>query len=107
MSRLHRVQLAFLLIALIAIAPLQAQVYHVGAKLKINNAIYGRNGQGANVTNRVRSMVQNNALDFKVNNNNLGGDPNVGADKVLKISYTYQGQTRAATFKEGERCRLP
>jgi len=99
--------LSLMIGAFLVVAPLQAQVYHVGAKLKVNNAIYGRNGQGANVTNRVRSMVQNNSLDFKVNNGNLGGDPNVGADKILRISYTYQGQTRTASFKEGERCRLP
>src|SRR5450755_4441432 len=105
----NRYQLYFsiLLAASLLVVPLQAQVYHVGAKLKVNNAIYGRNGQGANVTNRVRSIVQSNSLDFKVNNGNLGGDPNVGADKVLRISYTYQGQTRTASFKEGDRCRLP
>ena len=107
MPRLYRVRLVSLLIALVAIAPLQAQVVVNPGRLKINNAIYGRNGQGANVTNRVRSMIHNNSLDFKVNNSNLGGDPNVGADKFLRISYTYQGQTRTASFKEGERCRLP
>jgi hypothetical protein len=89
---------------LLLLLPLQAQY---GGRLKINNATYGRNGQGANVTSQVRHMMRNNALDFKVNNNNLGGDPNKGADKILRISYTYQGATRVAQFKEGERCRLP
>ena len=52
-------------------------------------------------------MIQNNSLDFKVTNDSMGGDPNKGADKVLTISYTYRGQHHVATFKEGERCRLP
>jgi hypothetical protein len=89
---------------LLLLLPVQAQY---GGRLKINNATYGKNGQGANVTNNVRSMIRNNSLDFKVSNSNLGGDPNKGADKILRISYTFHGQTRAAQFKEGERCRLP
>ncbi len=95
--------IAILVATLLLLLPLQAQ----NGRLKINNATYGRNGQGANVTSQVRHMMRNNALDFKVNNNNLGGDPNKGADKILRISYTYQGATRAAQFKEGDRCRLP
>lgn len=43
---------------------------------------------GADGTNKVRSMIHNSSLDFKVNNSNLGGDPNVGADKVLTLNYT-------------------
>lgn len=98
--------LLVLAVAMLAIAPLRAQVIHTG-RLKINNARYGKSGQGADVTNRVRSMVQNNTLDFKVNNNNLGGDPNVGADKTLKLNYTYQGLQHNIVVKEGDRCRVP
>jgi hypothetical protein len=52
-------------------------------------------------------MLKNHQLEFKVNNSNLGGDPNVGADKTLKVTYTYQGQTHVKVFKEGDRCQLP
>ncbi len=100
----HRKIAALLFVILLTLMPLHAQV---GGRLKINNATYGKNGTGANVTNQVRSMVRNNSLDFKVSNSNLGGDPNKGADKILRVSYTFHGQTRAAQFKEGERCRLP
>ena len=89
---------------LLMLLPLQAQM---GGRLKISNATYGKNGQGANVTHQVRSLIRNNSLDFKVSNSNLGGDPNKGADKILRVSYSYQGQTRVAQFKEGDRCRLP
>lgn len=107
MRNAYRVdRLLVLAIAMLAIVSLQAQVLHTG-RLKINNARYGKGGQGVDVTNRVRSMVQNNTLDFKVTNSNLGGDPNVGADKTLKLSYTYMGQTHNIVVKEGDRVRVP
>lgn len=83
--------------------PAQAQ----GRQLHINNAIYGKNGQGKNVTNKLNRMIQNNTLDVKVNNDNMGGDPNVGADKNLKVEYTYEGRTMTKVVKEGDRLRLP
>lgn len=98
--------LLVLAIATLAIVPLHAQVIHTG-RLIINHAQYGKSGQGADVTNRVRSMVQNNTLDFKVNNSKLGVDPYKGADKTLKLSYTYQGVHHNIVVKEGDRCRVP
>jgi len=83
--------------------PAQAQ----GRMLHINNAIYGKNGRGMNVTNKLRSMIQNNTLNIKVNNSNMGGDPNVGADKYLAVKYTYQGRSMSKVVKEGDRLQLP
>lgn len=103
MSSRYRVTSVLLLIAVVAIATLQAQP---GNWLVIN-AQYGRKGVGADVTRKVQSMVKNHQLDIKVNNSNLGGDPNVGADKYLTIKYTYQGQTHVKVCKEGDRCQLP
>jgi len=78
-----------------------------GRMLHINNAIYGKNGRGMNVTNKLRSMIQNNTLNIKVNNSNMGGDPNVGADKYLAVKYTYQGRSMSKVVKEGDRLQLP
>jgi Domain of unknown function (DUF3395) len=83
--------------------PAQAQ----GRMLHINNAIYGKNGRGMNVTNKLRSMIQNSTLNIKVNNGNMGGDPNVGADKYLAVKYTYQGRSMSKIVKEGDRLQLP
>jgi hypothetical protein len=99
----------FIVFALLLLAtavtqiPAQAQ----GRMLHINNAIYGKNGRGMNVTNKLRSMIQNNTLNIKVNNGNMGGDPNVGADKYLAVKYTYQGRTMSKIVKEGDRLQLP
>ena len=59
------------------------------------------------VTNHLRSLIQNNSLDVKVNNKNMGGDPNTGADKSVKVEYTYQGHTSTRVVKEGDRLKLP
>lgn len=88
-----------------SVVPIAAEAQ--GRMLHINNAIYGKNGRGMNVTNKLRSMIQNNTLNIKVTNGNMGGDPNVGADKYLAVKYTYQGRTMSKVVKEGDRLQLP
>jgi hypothetical protein len=106
---MRNARLVFTVLALMLLAtsviqlPAQAQ----GRMLHINNAIYGKNGRGMNVTNKLRSMIQNNTLNIKVNNGNMGGDPNVGADKYLAVKYTYQGRSMSKVVKEGDRLQLP
>ena len=99
----------FPVIALLLVATLvtttQAQP-QIG-KLEIIKAFYGKNGHGNDVTRKLQRMIQNNTLDVKVTNDNMGGDPNVGADKSLKVDYTYRGQTLHKTVQEGKRLQLP
>ena len=76
-------------------------------QLVINKAVYGKEGQGRDVTRRLNNMIQNNTLDVKVTNDNMGGDPNKGADKSLKVTYTYGGQTQKKVVNEGDRLKLP
>ncbi len=102
-ARLAFAVFALLLVASVVQVPSDAQV----RMLRINNAIYGKNGRGMNVTNQLRSMIQNNTLNIKVNNSNMGGDPNVGADKYLAVKYTYQGHSMSKVVKEGDRLQLP
>jgi hypothetical protein len=42
-----------------------------------------------------------------VNNNTLGGDPAVGADKVLIVIYRYQGEEQATAVREGNTLSIP
>lgn len=97
--------LALLLITA-SFTPPQAVAQQYGV-LHIDKAIYGKNGQGDDVTMRLRRMVQNNTLDIKVNNDNMGGDPNKGADKSVKVQYTYLGRSQTVVVKEGDRLKLP
>ena len=94
-------------LALLLLSTSVIQISAQGHVLRINNAIYGKDGRGMNVTNKLRSMIQNNTLNIKVNNGNMGGDPNVGADKYLAVKYTYQGRTMSKVVKEGDRLQLP
>ncbi len=75
--------------------------------LQIMRAYYGLNNQTNDVTQLLRGMVQNGTLVVNVNNNNMGGDPARGADKVLTVIYRYQGQEQTSTVKEGNTLRIP
>jgi DnaJ-like protein C11, C-terminal len=96
--------IAFVLFATSFAPPLvQAQV----GKLEINKAVYGKGGAGNDVTRRLQRMIQNNTLDIKVTNDNMGGDPDKGSDKTLKVDYNYRGQSHHVVVKEGDRLKLP
>ena len=105
--RIARSILPAVALLLLTTAVFLASVEAQARQLHINNAIYGKNGRGMNVTNKLRSMIQNNTLNIKVNNGNMGGDPNVGADKYLAVKYTYQGRAMSKVVKEGDRLQLP
>jgi hypothetical protein len=63
-------------------------------------ADWGAGNRRVDVTDRVRALLAGNGM-VKVNNANLGGDPAVGADKVLRFSARdMQGQVRQLTYKE-------
>jgi hypothetical protein len=65
-------------------------------------AEWGSGDQNVDVTRRVRELLSSGGT-VKVNNTNLGGDPAVGAKKVLHISARdAQGQVRHLSFEEGQ-----
>ncbi len=76
-------------------------------ELRIVRAYYGLNNRTNDVTRMLRSMVRDNSLFVQVNNANMGGDPAVGADKVLTVIYRFNGQEQSATVKEGHALRIP
>jgi alpha-L-rhamnosidase len=57
-------------------------------------------GGVANVTSIVAGFVTNNVLDFVAANTNLGGDPDYGVVKALKLTYSLGGVTQTATYSE-------
>ena len=75
--------------------------------LQIVRAYYGLNNRTNDVTQRLRGMVRNGTLFVQVNNDNMGGDPARGGDKVLTVIYRYQGRERTSTVKEGNTLRIP
>ncbi len=75
--------------------------------IRIVRAYYGVQGRTVNVTELLRSRVQNGALNFVVTNSALGGDPAVGYDKLLIVVYRYQGTETATAVREGNTLSLP
>jgi hypothetical protein len=59
------------------------------------------------VTQLLRSMVRGSSLVVQVNNQNMGGDPAQGADKVLTVIYRVNGREQTSTVKEGNTLRIP
>jgi hypothetical protein len=78
-----------------------------GGDLQIVRAYYGLNNRTNDVTQLLRGRLQNSSLVIQVNNNNMGGDPAVGGDKVLTVTYRYQGREQTSTVKEGNTLRIP
>jgi hypothetical protein len=103
------VRLAFPLFALLLVAAVVSTtlVHAQIGTLQINRAVYGKEGLGKDVTQRLQKMIQNNTLDVKVTNVTMGGDPNKGSDKTLKVDYTFRGKRLQVVVKEGDRLTLP
>jgi len=66
----------------------------------IQSADWGAGNRRQDVTRTVRRLVDGG--DFRANNQNMGVDPAVGADKTLRINArNQQGNVRTFTYKEG------
>ena len=70
-------------------------------------AYYGLNQRTNDVTQRMRGMVNNGSWSYKVNNNNMGGDPAPGVDKVLTVIYRVNGREQMSSVKDGNMLRIP
>jgi hypothetical protein len=59
------------------------------------------------VTEFVRRQVRGDSVSLMVTNRTFGGDPAIGADKVLILFYRYQGIESATAVREGRMLTLP
>jgi len=75
--------------------------------LKIIRGYYGVQGRTVNVTDVLRSRIRDGVLSFVVTNSALGGDPAIGADKILIVVYRYQGKESATAVREGYSLAIP
>ena len=76
-------------------------------RVRIVRAYYGWQGSTVNVTELLRSRMRDGQISVAVTNSAMGGDPAVGADKVLVVIYRYQGTEKAAIVREGLTLTLP
>ena len=75
--------------------------------LRIIRGYYGVKGRTVNVTELLRSRVRDGVLTFAVTNSALGGDPAIGADKLLIVVYRYEGKESATAVREGYTLTIP
>jgi hypothetical protein len=75
--------------------------------LRILRAYYGVQGRTTDVTEFVRGQVRGDSVTLMVTNRTFGGDPAIGADKVLIVVYGYQGMESATAVREGNMLTLP
>src|SRR5690242_11335138 len=75
--------------------------------LRIIRAYYGWQASTVNVTELLRSRMRDGQISFVVTNSAMGGDPAMGADKILVVIYRYQGTEKAAIVREGFTLTLP
>jgi hypothetical protein len=75
--------------------------------LRILRAYYGAGGQFMNVTDALRSQMDDGHLVLHVDNYSMGGDPLPGEHKWLRILYMYDGQRRNMVVDEKTDLRLP
>lgn len=75
--------------------------------LRIIAATYGSSKKTADVTKLLDSKIQNNALQLQADNQTMGGDPDVGADKTLRIIYEINGLRYQVVINEDKPLRIP
>jgi hypothetical protein len=75
--------------------------------LRIIRASYGADDKWMDVTGTLQGLVNNNRLNIKVNNTNMGGDPNDDRHKELKIEWEYQGRRQTSHLREGDYLNIP
>jgi hypothetical protein len=75
--------------------------------LQILRAYYGAEGQFMNVTEALRSRVDDGQLFLRVDNYSMGGDPLPGEHKWLRVLFTVDGQRRNVVVEEKTDLRLP
>lgn len=80
---------------------------HRESGLQVLRAYYGAEGQFANVTDAVRSRIDDGRLFLRVDNYSLGVDPLPGVHKSLRVLYLLDGQRRNIVVDEKTDLRLP
>ena len=75
--------------------------------LTILRAEYGIGPRVRDVTRRLGLMVRGDALQVRVNNDNMGGDPAEGQTKELEIWYLYNGRSAHTNVREKDVLTLP
>jgi hypothetical protein len=75
--------------------------------LRIIRARWGGGNRWLDVTATLQSLVNNDRLDAKVNNTNMGADPAEDQHKELEVEWEYRGRRQESRLREGDYLHLP
>jgi len=75
--------------------------------LRILTATYGTNDRSVDVRQLLESRVQDDRLNLQVNNSTMGGDPNRGKSKTLRIEYQWADRTYDVVAQENQWVSIP
>ena len=75
--------------------------------LHILRAYYGAEGQFINVTDALRSRVDDGRLSLHIDNYSMGADPLPGRRKWLRVLYSFRGERRNVVVEEKTDLQLP
>ena len=93
--------------ATLVLPPSNTETLAPKASLRVVSARYGGDNRFNDVRDRLQGLVRDNALSLKVDNAAMGGDPAVGKDKALEVSYEWNGAVYTTSAKEGRTLSLP
>ncbi len=100
---MRKLCIALLLTCLIAITSFAAPI----TTWEIVRADYGSGNRWVDVTDRVRSLVQDNSLNFRVDANTLGASERQGRNRTLRLLLKGRdGSTQQMTFRESQQVNL-
>lgn len=94
----------FMLLALVCLIAIPA---FAQSSYEIVRADYGWGNNWVDVTEQVRSLVQNDALNIRVGAAVLGASPRQGRNRSLRLQLRDEnGATRQVTYRDNQRVRL-
>jgi hypothetical protein len=77
-------------------------------RLQIIAAFYGSGNEYNDLTRRLQGMVQDGRLVVDVTDDNMGGDPAIGSNKVLSVVFRVNGgPEQSTTVLQGDTLRIP
>src|ERR1043166_278126 len=74
--------------------------------LEVIEAVYGTTKKSVDITTKLNQLIQDGTLTT-IASNDLGGDPDLGTPKVLRIKYKHNGVIITKEYKEKDHIKLP
>jgi hypothetical protein len=76
-------------------------------ELRIIQAIYGTEKIKVDVRNFIEGMISGDAVNHRIGNSEMGGDPDSGTVKTLWLKYEWGGEISSTSVREGGTLEIP